>query len=109
MEAKEQSLRIELQDLQSKLLDPAIFSSKEYPKLARRQSELTDIVALFDELKTVQDQERQAQEMVEAGGEMSGIATEELEELSTKLLTIQQALTEALTLKDTNDDKDVVM
>lgn len=37
METKEQSLRQEYQELESRLSDPSIFSSKDYPKLAKRK------------------------------------------------------------------------
>ncbi len=50
MDQKEQALRDELNDLQKKLQDPAIFSSKDYPKLARRQNQLEEIVGLIDEI-----------------------------------------------------------
>jgi len=47
METKEQSLRQELADLQTRLQDPSIFSSKEYPKLAKRQKFLEDSIFLL--------------------------------------------------------------
>jgi len=49
MEAKEIALRHELAELTERLTDPNIFSSKEYPRLAKRRTELERIVDLFDE------------------------------------------------------------
>ena len=46
--AKEEELRHEYEELQKKLQDPAVFSTKEYPKLAKRQRELMGILDLFD-------------------------------------------------------------
>ena len=50
MQEKEQQLRAELQELDAKLQDPAIYSDKSYPKLAKRQNELMAIVDAFDEI-----------------------------------------------------------
>jgi hypothetical protein len=40
MESQEAKLREEYRGLKQRLEDPAIYSSKDYPKLARRFSEL---------------------------------------------------------------------
>lgn len=109
MEEKEKDLRQEFEELQKKLQDPAIFSDKKYPKLAKRSKELEDIIALFDELKQIIKNEKSTQEIIDGGGELSEMASDELEELRVKKLTIQQALNEALTPKDPNDDKDVIV
>lgn len=109
MRDKEQNLRQEFEELQKKLQDPAIFSDKKYPKLAKRSKELEDIIALFDELKQIIKNEKSTQEIIDGGGELSEMASDELEELRVKKLTIQQALNEALTPKDPNDDKDVIV
>lgn len=109
MEAKQPLLRHELTELQTKLLDPAIYSSPEYPKLARRQKQLEDTLALFDELSRIKQQETEAQEMIDAGGELAVLAQSELEELNNQKTKSTAALTEALTPKDPNDEKDVIM
>ena len=49
MEQKEAQLREELARLQDRLQDSSIFASKDYPKLAKRQKFLEDILELFDE------------------------------------------------------------
>jgi peptide chain release factor 1 len=110
MEQKETALRAELAELTERLNDPAIFSSKEYPRLAKRRTELEHVVGLFDEkshllkaydeasdLATAEDEELADLAMQEAAG-----AKKQLEELQTKLA-------EALTPKDPNDDRDVVI
>ena len=109
MEAKEQQLRQELTDLQAKLQDSSIFSSPEYPKIAKRQKYLEDTVALFDNIATVTKQEDEARELVELGGELSELAFSELSHLQAKKQDLEVQLTEALTPKDPNDDKDIIM
>jgi len=110
MEQKEQALREEYQELQKRLEDPAIFSSKEYPKLAKRQSKLESLLALFDERATLASARQQAEELVRGQDtEMAELAQFELEELAPKIEANDAALSEALTPKDPNDDRDIVM
>lgn len=109
MEAKEQNLTREYEKLQQKLQDPAIFSSKEYPKLARRQKYLEDTLALFKVLKDLNQQIEDTEEMVAGGGELAGLAEVELRDLVVKKETAAQALNEALTPKDPNDERDAII
>ncbi len=110
MEAKEQSLRQELADLQTRLQDPSIFASKDYPKLARRQSQLEELIRLFDESATLRSAHDQAQELASgADPEMATLAAGELEELDQKIQVNSDALNEALTPKDPNNERDVIV
>ena len=110
MEQKEQHLRQELNELTERLSDPAIFSTKEYPKLAKRRTELESIVALFDERKQLQKSRSEAESL--AGGddaELAELAKSELDELAEKIASNDAALQEALTPRDPNDEKDVIV
>lgn len=109
MEAKEQSLRAEFAELQAKLQDPSVYSDPSYPKLAKRQALLEDIIRLFDEKRQLLDQVSQSRALVAEGGELAELAQAELEELEVAQLTNQQALELALTPKDPNDEKDVII
>lgn len=109
MNDKEESLRQELNDLQSKLQDPAIYSTKEYPKIAKRMSFLEDTISLFDRLNTLEKQKAQAEELEDKGGELAELATEELSEIETQLTKVNVELEEALTPKDPNDDRDIIV
>jgi peptide chain release factor 1 len=109
MEAKEQSLRAEFAGLQAKLQDPSVYSDPSYPKLAKRQALLEDIIRLFDEKRQLLDQVSQSRALVAEGGELAELAQAELEELEVAQLTNQQALELALTPKDPNDEKDVII
>ncbi|MDB5185713.1 MAG: peptide chain release factor 1 [Candidatus Saccharibacteria bacterium] len=110
MEQKEQALRTEYQALQERLQDPAIFSSKEYPKLAKRQSQLASTLTLFDEKTSLRSAREQAEELANAGDtEMAELARMELDELEEKIAKNDESLSEALTPKDPNDDKDVIV
>ncbi|HSX53554.1 MAG TPA: peptide chain release factor 1 [Patescibacteria group bacterium] len=110
MDAKEQQLRKEHEDLQAKLQDPAIFSSKDYPKLARRQDWLAQIVELFDRKQHLTKLSADAQDLIaENDPELAQIAKEELENISGKLKLLEQELAEALTPKDPNDERDAII
>lgn len=109
MEEKELNLRQELENLQKKLQDPAIYGDKNYPKLARRQKELEDTVALFDGLNKIKSDEKEARGLVSSGGQMAEMANAELEELEKKRETTEQQISEALTPKDPNDERNALV
>lgn len=109
MSDKEQELRQELEQLQAKLQDAAIFSTPEYPKMAKRLSYLQETLELFDEksrLKTVYDE---ANQLVMSGDELAELAQQELDETDSKLQVIEARLQEQLTPKDPNDERDCII
>lgn len=109
MDQKEQALRQEYEQLQQKLQDPAIFSSKDYPKLARRSSYLEETLVLFDERAKLKTAYQQAEELSMSGDELAELAQQELDETDTKLQFIEAQLSEALTPKDPNDERDAII
>ncbi|HUC89459.1 MAG TPA: peptide chain release factor 1 [Patescibacteria group bacterium] len=110
MEQKEAHLRSELTELTERLNDPAIFSSKEYPKLAKRRQLLESTLSLFDERAELLKNQQEARLLSQGEDpEMVELAKMELDELQEKIKDNETALHEALTPKDPNDDRDVVM
>ncbi len=109
MENKENQLRQEYEQLQSKLQDTSIFSSKEYPKLAKRSKQLEDILSLFDEIHRLKTNLDEAKELSRGNDELAELAKIEVEETETKLLSLQEKLTELLTPQDPNNDRDVIV
>ena len=109
MESKEQELRQEYEDLQTKLQDPAIFSSKDYPSLAKRQQELSELVKLFDEKLEIERQKAEAEGLANGSDEMAELAKSELEDLNQKISALSSQLSALLTPKDPNDEKDVII
>lgn len=108
MDQKEQSLRQELKDLQAKLQDPSIFASKDYPKIARRQSKLEEILNLFEKIKGLENSKKNTQELIN-DPDLGEDAKAELEELEKNLSETNDTLAEALTPKDPNDEKDAII
>ena len=111
MEQKDQHLREELARLEQRLADPAIFSNKDYPKLAKRRQELENIVRLFDERIDLLRQKEEAKAIGQQSGDhdLTDLANIELEELEDQLATNETDLRELLIIKDPNDDRDVVI
>jgi protein subunit release factor A len=75
MDKKEQSYRKELAALEIQLQDPAIFSDKNYPKLAKRKANLEAVMDLFNE-KTKLLSDREAAEALRSNSESSNRKSE---------------------------------
>lgn len=107
---QEQQLRDEYDRLKRKLAEPGIYSSKDYPKLARREGELTKLIDLFDEKNQLKKQIADAGLMLTGGdGELAELARTELQELDARLLQNEQLLSEMLIPKDPNDHKNCII
>jgi len=110
MEYKEQALRAELAELESKLSDPGIFSDTSYPKLAKRKAQVESLVALFDDKAKLAKDKASAEELKNSSdAELQQMAMMELEELEPKIQLNDQKLIEALTPQDPNNDRDVIV
>jgi peptide chain release factor 1 len=103
-------LKEELEEIDSKMQDPGIYSTKEYPELAKRQSELKEIISLFDDIESLSNDIREAESLLShTDAELSELARSELEDLNSKLKTQNSKLEEALLPKDPNDNKDCII
>jgi peptide chain release factor 1 len=110
MDQREQTLRLELSELDTRLQDPAIFSDKYYPKLAKRKSELDEIIALFNDKNESEKQLAEAQLMAnDKDSGISEMAQDEVAELKSKLEALNSKLAEILTPQDPNNDRDVII
>lgn len=109
MNEKEAEFRKEYDSLQVKLQNPTIYSDPSYPKLAKRQKKLEEIIDLFDESRRANGELKSAQEMIEAGGELAELAKAEIDEIKARQKNVAAKLDEALTPKDPNNDRDVII
>lgn len=109
MKQKQETLRQEYQELQKKLEDPSIFSTPQYPKLAKRLSFLEEAVGLFDQWEHLQRAQAEAKELFMSGDELAELVQQELDETDAKIQTVQARLAELLTPKDPNDEKDAIV
>lgn len=110
MDQKEAQIRQELSELDKKLENPDIYSDASYPKIAKRRSDLADLVSLFDEKKKLASDKASAEELLaSSSGEMQDMAQQELDELETKITDNDSKLVEALTPQDPNNERDVIV
>ncbi len=110
MEAKQAQLRQEYDKLKQQLDDPAIYSKKEYPRLAKREGELSKVLELFDQKRTLTEQLKEAQNLQNGSDkEMAELASSEVAELKQKLESVDDNLSEALMPKDPNDDRNAII
>jgi peptide chain release factor 1 len=109
MEHKIQALNSELSELQGRLSDPNIFSSPDYPKLAKRQSYLETTISLYDDLQKLVAQKQQSQELANGNDELAELAKAELIDIEQRITEITDKLDEALTPKDPNDDRNCII
>jgi peptide chain release factor 1 len=109
MDQKEANLRKEYEELQQRLQDPAIYSSKDYPKIAQRISELNRIIDLFDQKQKLHKQLAEDSELANNGGELADLAKEELEKTRELIGMNEVMLNESLLPKDPNDERDAIV
>ena len=109
MEQKIESFRTELAEIQTRLQEPAIFSSHEYPKLAKRQSYLESTIAMSEKLSTLREMLIGAQALVGGDDELAELAMAEVADLEEQIMQTEEKLDEALTPKDPNDERDAII
>ncbi|MBP7857757.1 MAG: peptide chain release factor 1 [Candidatus Saccharimonadales bacterium] len=110
MEQKETLLRNELHEIKVILEDPTIFSDPTYPKLAKRQSKLEYVIGLFDQIAILKQQAKEAEQLtLDPDTEIASMAQAELTDLHSNLEPLTSNLSEALTPKDPNDEKDIII
>jgi peptide chain release factor 1 len=110
MDKKEQDLKQELLQISEKFEDSSIYTSKEYPKLAKRRDEIEKIMQLYEKLRTTEKQLLADQELVNGSDtELSELASIEMVSLEKDLLDIKTELDDTLLPQDPNNNKDVVI
>lgn len=108
MESEEEVLRKEHGNLKIKLDDPAIYSTKEYPVLARRLGVLEIMISLYDQRRSLSTQLASAKNMT-SDPELAEIAEAEVKKLEKELAEIDERLRHELLPKDTNDERDAIV
>lgn len=99
----------ELSDLKVKLEDPSYFGTKEYPKTAKRISELEDIINFLDKIEKLEKSLNESEELAQGSDELAELAQMEVEELKEKIENTRSELQEMLIPKDPNNVKDCIV
>jgi peptide chain release factor 1 len=106
---KKEQYITELTALKAKLEDPSYYSSKEYPKTAKRIAELEDIVEHLEAIEKLEANLVEAEELSKGTDELAELAQMEIEEIKEKLDAKKLYLQELLIPKDPNNVKDCIV
>lgn len=114
MDEKMTAFKTELEELQTKLQDPGIFSTPEYPRLAKRLANLEKIVGHFNDIKMfeqkIEDSNKTIEEAEKLGLEQELISSyqKDINDYQSAINRSSLALEETLQPKDPNADKDCI-
>ena len=100
------------EELAEKLADPTVWSDqKEYQRLAKAHSDLTEFVTKFREYKRVHQEKLDTEEILKdhLDQEMRELAQSELETLKERESKLEEQLRIMLLPKDRNDEKSVLI
>ncbi|MBT9167974.1 MAG: Peptide chain release factor 1 [Syntrophomonadaceae bacterium] len=109
---KLQAIEDRCQELEQSISDPGIISRQsEWRKLTKEHSRISEIVAAYRQYKVVEQDLREAKEMLCEGAEeeMSRFLKKEVEENSAKKEALAQKLRVLLLPRDPNDEKNVIV
>lgn len=105
-------VELKYDELGEKLADPSVWADqKEYQRLAKAHSDLTDIVAKYREYKNVRQEKSDTEELLRdhLDEEMRAMAQAELDDLKDRECDLEQELKIMLLPKDPNDEKSVLI
>jgi peptide chain release factor 1 len=105
-----QKARTELSELNEKLMNANSIDSKELPALYTRQSELSEITSLFDEIEAIKVKITSTKELLNSGDkDFAEMANLELTELEEKFDSKQKEYNLLLIPADPNDSKNAIV
>src|SRR3990172_11763456 len=102
----------EYDEITKKLGEPsAVSDARKLAELSRKQTELKETVALFEELKKIQSEIEDSEKILkgEAEPEMISMAEEEVGKLKEKKKALNRKIELAILPKDPSDEKNVIM
>ena len=103
-----EELEKKFEELNNKIMDPAIISDREqYGKIMKEHSDLEPIIAKYREYKSVQKNLEESKELMN-DPEMKDLAEAEMLEAKEKLPKLEEELKVLLIPKDPDDDKNVI-
>ena len=100
------------QELSEKLSEPDIFKDQnKFKKLAKEQSDLSEIVAKYDQFEKILQQLNDTKEIIdnENDAEMLALAEIELSDLTAKQEALEEELKVLLTPQDPEDEKNAIV
>ena len=108
MDSTEQKIRAEYDATAGRMTNPALFGTPEMVALAKRQSELSPIIALYDRRQKLLDGLAGSRELL-AEADYAELAAEEIADFETQLGATNDELRLALVPKDPADAKNALI
>jgi peptide chain release factor 1 len=110
MDPSEVKIRTEYEAIAEQMLDASLFGTVKMVTLAKRQSELTPLVELYDKRAGLEIDKREFTAAFEGiDNEMKELAREELPAIETRLAAVNDELRLALVPKDPADTKNAIV
>lgn len=103
------ALEAEKSELASFLTNPDAYSDSNYSKKSKRFSELETIISLTNRRQQLQKNITEASELASGDDELAELAKEDLSASEAELERLENQLSEMLTPKDPNDDKNIIV
>jgi len=110
MDKKEQELKDELSLLEQKFEDSSIYTSKDYPKLAKRKDEITKLLDQFVEVNSLNQHLIDDRVLLNGDdADLAELARAEIDQLQVRLTQLEEELQSALLPQDPNNQRDVLI
>lgn len=107
---EEKELINELDEINKKLSDPNIFSTQDYPQLAKRQKEIQDTLDIIQSLEDINKKLISSNQILNSEDpELKDLAETEIKELKNLSNNLNQQLKDILTPEDPNNKKDIIV
>jgi peptide chain release factor 1 len=105
-----EEIKTEIESINKFLSEPDAYASSDFADKSRRLNDLEELLKLHEEVVTAEQRLKDTKEMALSDDvEIAQMANEELSDLETALSDAREALDSALTPRDPNDDKDVIV
>jgi peptide chain release factor 1 len=108
MDEQEKQLRARYIELEQKLQEPNIFSTKDGQKIAKEHAEIGEILAVLEEYKTVTKATDETQKLASGVDELAELALLELPVLLEKRQALKDKLDEAFSPKDPSEKRNAI-
>ena len=102
-------LQSEKQTLTDFLARPDAFSDPEFAAKTRRLNELDTLIGKYSALQTAEKNLAESREMASGDDELAELAKEEIPELEQQIKNLETELSDMLTPRDPNDDKNAIV
>ncbi len=111
MDSIETKIREEFANLQDRMADSSIYSSPEYPQIAKKYSELSNVIELYNLRGDLEKKLIDTKELKNSSKdpEFLELARQEVEDLNTKIKSLNEDIKNKLRVEDPNNARNVII